>query len=148
MNKILNYSNLTELPQIAKDIIDFAGETKIWLFEGPMAAGKTTLIKTICKELGTIGNVSSPTYSLVNEYLTDNNQTIYHFDFYRLKTELEALDYGIDEYFESNNLCLCEWPSKIPSLLPNEYILVNLQIEADNSRQIKLELISNSPKKQ
>ncbi len=147
MTKILNYSNLNELPKVAKELINFAGKTKIWLFEGPMAAGKTTLIKAICKELGVAANVSSPTYSLVNEYITEKKQTIYHFDFYRLKTELEALDYGIDEYFDSNNLCLCEWPSKIPSLLPIEYILVNLQIEADSSRQIQLELVSNSPKK-
>ncbi len=141
MAKTLNAYQINELPNIASQIIDFARGIKIWLFEGPMGAGKTTLIKAICAQYGVEGNVASPTYSLVNEYITNKNDTIYHFDFYRLKTELEALDYGIDEYFDSGSLCLCEWPSKIPSLLPVEYILVNLQVSADGTRQIQLEII-------
>ena len=136
----LQFSSLSELPSIAQQIIKFAGNTKIWLFEGQMAAGKTTLIKEICKQLGVEENVGSPTYSLVNEYVTNKKLTIYHFDFYRLKSEMEALDYGLEEYFDSGNLCLCEWPSMIPNLLPNEYLMLNLNVLEDSSRKIELNL--------
>jgi tRNA threonylcarbamoyladenosine biosynthesis protein TsaE len=142
MPSTLSYSNLSELPIIAQQIIDFAGNTKIWLFEGPMGAGKTTLIQQIAKTLGVTESTSSPTYSLVNEYLTDKNQTIYHFDFYRLKSEIEALDYGIEEYFESNNICLCEWPSKIPSLWPAQYLMIKIELDNSATRQISLDLYS------
>ncbi len=86
--------------------------------------------------------MGSPTYSLVNEYVTDKKQTIYHFDFYRLKSEMEALDYGLEEYFDSKNLCLCEWPSMIPNLLPNEYLMLNLNVLKDGSRKISLKKIA------
>lgn len=135
---VLYFSDLKELPFIAQQIIQFAGDTKIWLFEGPMAAGKTTLIKEICKQLEVKGSVASPTYSLVNEYLTEVGQTIYHFDFYRLKSETEALDYGIEEYFDSGNLCFCEWPSMIPNLWPNHYLMLNLSVLEHGSRHISL----------
>lgn len=137
---VLNFSDLKELQFIAEQIIQFAGNAKIWLFEGQMAAGKTTLIKEICKQLGVEENVGSPTYSLVNEYVTNKKHTIYHFDFYRLKSEMEALDYGLEEYFDSGNLCLCEWPSMIPNLLPNEYLMLNLNVLENGSRKIELDL--------
>ena len=136
----LKFNSLSELPSIAQQIIKFAGDTHIWLFEGPMAAGKTTLIKEICKQLGVTGSVASPTYSLVNEYITNDFKTIYHFDFYRLKSETEALDYGIEEYFDSGNICLCEWPSKIANLWPNQYLMLNLSVLNDGSRQLHLEI--------
>jgi tRNA threonylcarbamoyladenosine biosynthesis protein TsaE len=135
----LSFSNLSDLPNIAQQIIQYAGDTKIWLFEGPMGAGKTTLIQVIVKQLGVTQSTSSPTYSLVNEYLSTDNKTIYHFDFYRLKTEIEAMDYGIEEYFDSQNLCLCEWPSKIPSLLPNQYLMLNLKVLDSGSRSIEIQ---------
>jgi tRNA threonylcarbamoyladenosine biosynthesis protein TsaE len=134
----LQFSSLSEISEIAQQVIQFAGNTKIWLFEGQMATGKTTLIKEICKQLGVEENVGSPTYSLVNEYVTNKKQTIYHFDFYRLKSEMEALDYGLEEYFDSGNLCLCEWPSMIPNLLPNEYLMLNLNVLDDGSRHLSL----------
>jgi tRNA threonylcarbamoyladenosine biosynthesis protein TsaE len=136
----LQFNSLEELPIITKKIIEFGNSQKIWLFEGQMAAGKTTLIKEICKQLGVQNNVGSPTYSLVNEYVTETGKTIYHFDFYRLKNEMEALDYGLEEYFESGNLCLCEWPSKIPNLWSNKYLMVNLKVLNDNTREINLVL--------
>ncbi|MES2795361.1 MAG: tRNA (adenosine(37)-N6)-threonylcarbamoyltransferase complex ATPase subunit type 1 TsaE [Bacteroidota bacterium] len=135
----LELYNLKDLPSTAQQIIQFAGETKIWLFEGSMAAGKTTLIQAIVKELGVNESTGSPTYSLVNEYLTENGQTIYHFDFYRLKSEIEALDYGVDEYFDSGNICLCEWPSMIPNLWPSKYLMLNLNVLEDGSREILAE---------
>lgn len=139
----LLFNSLSEIPEIAQQIIQFAGNAKIWLFEGQMAAGKTTLIKEICKQLGVEENVGSPTYSLVNEYVTYKKQAIYHFDFYRLKSEMEALDYGLEEYFDSGNLCLCEWPSMIPNLLPNEYLMLNLNVLENGSRKTSLIKIEN-----
>jgi tRNA threonylcarbamoyladenosine biosynthesis protein TsaE len=140
MPKILTTNNLTDLPALTKQIIQFAGNKKIWLFEGQMGAGKTTLIQAIAKALGVSDSTSSPTYSLINEYQTTDNKTIYHFDFYRLKTEIEALDYGIEEYFYSNNICLCEWPSKIPNLWPDEYLMIKIEADNTGSRQISLDL--------
>ncbi len=104
------------LPLVAKQLIDFIGDNKIWLFYGEMGMGKTTLIRSICQVLGVCDNVSSPTFSFVNEYVLPQ-QSIYHFDFYRLKNEYEAYDLGYEEYFYSDNYCFVEWPSKISQLL-------------------------------
>jgi tRNA threonylcarbamoyladenosine biosynthesis protein TsaE len=122
----IEITNLNELPEVAKKIIEFSKNHKIWLLNGEMGAGKTTLSKAICAELGVIDNVSSPTFSIVNQYLTKSNETIYHFDFYRLKDETEALAIGIDEYFDSNCLCLIEWASKIPSFIPINHLEINI----------------------
>jgi tRNA threonylcarbamoyladenosine biosynthesis protein TsaE len=128
--------SLDEIIKWSKKLLLEYSEYKIWLFEGEMGAGKTTFIKEICKNLGVTQNVSSPTFSIVNEYLTLENQTIYHFDFYRLKHETEALDIGADEYFNSGNLCLIEWSSKIPSLIPYEHISIHLSIIDSNKRKL------------
>jgi tRNA threonylcarbamoyladenosine biosynthesis protein TsaE len=122
----IEITNLDELPEVAKKIIEFSKNHKIWLLNGEMGAGKTTLSKAICAELGVIDNVSSPTFSIVNQYLTKSNETIYHFDFYRLKDETEALAIGIDEYFDSNCLCLIEWASKILSFIPINRLEINI----------------------
>ncbi|MBW7467686.1 tRNA (adenosine(37)-N6)-threonylcarbamoyltransferase complex ATPase subunit type 1 TsaE [Pontibacter aydingkolensis] len=124
-------SSLADLPAAASVLIEEAKSEPIILFEGPMGAGKTTLIKEVCRQLGVKDNVSSPTFSLVNEYAGTDGKLIYHFDFYRLNQEREALDIGALEYFDSGRLCLIEWPSMIPSLLPEHYLLVTLQPDAD-----------------
>ncbi len=134
-----NYS-LNELADIAKFIITNS-KHKVILFYGKMGVGKTTLIKEIVKQLGVTENVSSPTFSLVNEYHSSNNKTIYHFDFYRIKNEEEAMDIGIDEYFYSNNLCLIEWPNKVENLLPLESVKVIITENNESNRTI--ELINN-----
>lgn len=103
-----------------------------------MGAGKTTIIKALCAHLEVLDNVSSPTFSIVNEYLTKSGESIYHFDFYRLKSEEEAYNIGVEEYFESGNLCFLEWASQIPSLLPANYIEIKISVLADNQRVIKL----------
>lgn len=137
----LRCKDLYELSKAAKAIIAFAENAKIWLFYGEMGAGKTTLISALCKELGVAGTTSSPTFSIVNEYI-GNSETIYHFDFYRLKTEEEAYDMGYEEYFESGHLCLVEWPDKISSLLPECGVLtVRINPEKDLSRNIELSKI-------
>ncbi len=97
---------------------------------------KTTLIKEVAKQLGVLDKVSSPTFSLVNEYRTDKDETIFHFDFYRIEQEEEALDMGIEDYFESGHWCLIEWPSKVQNLLPLELVNISLRVEQDLQRTI------------
>ena len=98
-----------------------------------MGAGKTTLIKSLCYNLGTKEPVTSPTFSIVNEYQGAPSK-IYHFDFYRLKNQSEALDLGYEEYFYSGNYCFIEWPEKIPDLLPDHYVRVDVQVVSDSER--------------
>ncbi|WP_298368997.1 tRNA (adenosine(37)-N6)-threonylcarbamoyltransferase complex ATPase subunit type 1 TsaE [uncultured Lutibacter sp.] len=134
-----NYT-LGQLPQIASDVIE-AAQQKVLLFYGEMGVGKTTLIKEIVRQLGVLDNVSSPTFSLVNEYHTSENEKVYHFDFYRINDEEEALDMGIEEYFYSNSWCLVEWPNKVENLLPLKS--VNITITLDNNQQRTIEVKNN-----
>ena len=128
-----NYQ-IANIPKVSAQIIDLAKDHTIWTFNGEMGAGKTTLIKSICKILGVIDEVNSPTFSLVNEYKTQNGQTIYHFDFYRIKSIHEAYDIGVEEYFESGNICLIEWPNMIEEILLNEKTF-NLMISIDDYKR-------------
>lgn len=114
--------------EIARYIINEAKENPIVLFKGEMGAGKTTLIKNICNFLQVKDDVSSPTFSLVNEYETENGEILYHFDFYRIEQEEEALDMGCEDYFYSNRICLIEWPSKIENLIPSNYLEVEIEL--------------------
>lgn len=129
---------LEDLEVVAKEIITFAENLNIWIFAGEMGVGKTTLIKEICQVLGVKDNVHSPTYSLVNEYEGSSGETFYHFDFYRLKNETEAMDIGVDEYFYSGNKCFIEWPEKIPSLLPEQHLEISISLNDKNIRSIFL----------
>ena len=138
---LLTISSISQLPTIASQIIAFAANTRIFLFYGDMGAGKTTLIKSLCEYLGTTEPVTSPTFSIVNEYIGAHSQKIYHFDFYRLKNQTEALDMGYEEYFYSDAICFIEWPEKIPDLLPDHYISVKIKVLDDNSRQIIIDKI-------
>lgn len=119
-------NRLSELPRVAQEIIHYAHSVRVLLFVGNLGAGKTTLIKELCSQLGVQDTASSPTFSIVNEYRDRDNQPIYHFDFYRIKNEEEAVDIGIDEYFYSGNFCFVEWPEKIESLLPDNLLLVRI----------------------
>ncbi|MDB2345727.1 tRNA (adenosine(37)-N6)-threonylcarbamoyltransferase complex ATPase subunit type 1 TsaE, partial [Flavobacteriaceae bacterium] len=111
---------LENLGALAKEIKSKLKHT-VLVFEGSMGVGKTTLIHALCKELEILDTVSSPTFSLINEYKTKNGKSIYHFDCYRLETEEEAFDFGAEEYIDSGSLCLIEWPDRISSLLPSKY---------------------------
>jgi len=133
---IKNYT-LDQLPEIAKDVLQFS-KHKILLFYGEMGAGKTTLIKELVKQLGVLDNVSSPTFSLVNEYHTNNSEKVYHFDFYRIDNEEEAMDMGIEEYFYSDSMCLVEWPNKVENLLPLKSVIVTITVNSDQQRTIEL----------
>ena len=112
---------------------------KVILFNGEMGAGKTTFIKALCVALGVNDTISSPTFSLVNEYETGNGDIIFHFDVYRLKTESEALDMGIEDYLYAGNWCFIEWAEKIPNLVPEQHSVVNLSVLVDGNRKIELE---------
>ncbi len=129
------------LSEIAKEIIKNAGNERIFSFYGMMGAGKTTLIKSIVKQLKSDDEVNSPTFSLVNEYETKENEYIYHFDFYRIEKLEELYDIGFEEYLYSGNYCLMEWPEKITELLPESYIKINIKEVENNERLITYELI-------
>jgi len=129
--------SLENLSEIATAVITSV-KNKTLLFYGEMGVGKTTLIKEICKQLGVLDNISSPTFSLVNEYQTKNNESIFHFDFYRIEEEEEALDMGIDDYFYNNNWCLIEWPENVENLLPLEVVEIHLSVLEDGQRNIQL----------
>ena len=128
---------LDELELVAQKVID-QHPSKVILFHGEMGVGKTTLIKQLCKTLGVSSATSSPTFSLVNEYETIDNQVVYHFDFYRLKNEMEALDMGADDYFYSGNWCFIEWAEKIPSLIPDEHALITIKLVENGKRHLTL----------
>lgn len=136
--KIIELTSLADLGKVATEVLDFAKTNNILLFEGEMAAGKTTLIKEICLQLGVTELVSSPTYALVNEYESTAGEIIYHFDFYRINQEAEALDMGVLEYFDSGNKCLIEWPAKIANLLPSGFVEVAIQKRTGEARTITL----------
>ncbi|MGQ0828960.1 MAG: tRNA (adenosine(37)-N6)-threonylcarbamoyltransferase complex ATPase subunit type 1 TsaE [Bacteroidota bacterium] len=123
-------NNISELPAAVKKIVrSFHG--KVVLFYGEMGVGKTTLIKAICEELEIKDAVSSPTFSIVNEYHTVKGEKIYHFDFYRIKSIDEAYDLGYEEYFYSKSYCLIEWPEKVAELLPLEFEKVTITVKGE-----------------
>ncbi len=128
---------IDELESVAQQIIA-QQPARVILFHGEMGVGKTTLIKQVCKTLGVIEATSSPTFSLVNEYETVTNQIVYHFDFYRLKNEMEALDMGADDYFYSGNWCFIEWAEKIPNLIPEEHAIITIELVDDGKRHLTL----------
>ncbi|MFN3942314.1 MAG: tRNA (adenosine(37)-N6)-threonylcarbamoyltransferase complex ATPase subunit type 1 TsaE [Flavobacterium sp.] len=125
---------LNEISTVAHQLVLLFQHPLICL-EGEMGAGKTTLIKAICEVMGVKSPVSSPTFSLVNEY-ESNAGILFHFDLYRLKEETEALDFGIEDYLDSGNYCFIEWFDKIPNLLPAHYHLINISIVNNNTRKI------------
>ena len=127
--------SLNELKEAAGELVRKCSAVKIWLFSGEIGAGKTTLIKAVCQRLGVREGMSSPTFSIVNEYPTPGGEKIYHFDCYRLKSEQEAFDLGAEEYFDSGNFCFVEWPEKIPSLIPKQHVEVRI-IPKDQTHRI------------
>lgn len=124
---------LTNLPEVCAALLEFTAQNHVVCFKGEMGTGKTTLIKEFCNFIGCQDHVSSPTYSLVNEYLLPNNHKVYHFDFYRINNPEDALNFGVEEYFYSKNLCLIEWGENINKYLPTPYIEV--AIEAENEHR-------------
>lgn len=133
----VHFHQLDELDTVARQLLAEGRTHSVWLFEGEMGAGKTTLIKAICHTLGVLSMVQSPTFSIVNEYTTHEGHPVYHFDCYRLRNEAEALDIGIEEYFDSGNYCLIEWPERIASLWPPTYYQIYLSADLDGRRTVQ-----------
>lgn len=131
---------LSELSQVATKIRAFALQHQlvVWVLEGEMGAGKTTLIKELGKTFGIMDMISSPTFSIINEYVNQQGQLFYHFDFYRLGSQHEALDIGCQEYLDSGNYCFLEWATRIPDLLPASYLFISIQVEDDQTRIFNL----------
>ncbi|WP_311562762.1 tRNA (adenosine(37)-N6)-threonylcarbamoyltransferase complex ATPase subunit type 1 TsaE [Prevotella histicola] len=133
----ITIKSLDTIQEAAKEFINRMGEGKVFAFYGKMGAGKTTFIKAFCETLGVKDVITSPTFSLINEYTDGKGNSIYHFDFYRIKKLEEVYDMGYEDYFYSGNLCLLEWPELIEEILPENVIKVTIEEQADGTRKLK-----------
>ncbi len=136
--EIIKINNLEEYPSAAKKFIAAMGDNRIFAFYGGMGSGKTTFIKSVCEEMGVEEAINSPTFAIVNEYESQEGETIYHFDFYRIKSIAEVYNMGYEEYLYNNAYCFIEWPELIEELLPEEAVKVTITEEEDTSRTIKI----------
>lgn len=138
----LKINNLEEIGAVAEEFIRLAmQEDTVFAFNGQMGAGKTTFIKALCEALGVSEVVTSPTFSIVNEYRSDETgELIYHFDFYRIKKIDEAYDMGCEDYFYSGAVCLIEWPELVEDLLPGNTVWVDIRVNDDDTRTISWEV--------
>lgn len=133
----LKIDSLSTIHQTAKKFLEHCTKINIIAFYGEMGSGKTTFIKAICRELGIIDQVSSPTFALVNEYKRQDANSVFHFDFYRIETLEEVYDLGYEDYFYSGKLCLIEWPEMVEDLLPENTLKVYISENPDQSRLLK-----------
>lgn len=129
--------DLAGLPAAAQSFLKQIGADRIFLLEGDMGAGKTTFIAEVCRQLGALDDFGSPTFSLVNEYRDRDGNPVYHFDLYRIESPQEAMDFGIEEYFDSGCLCFVEWPDKLENLIPEESRIVSITLNEDGTRTVK-----------
>jgi tRNA threonylcarbamoyladenosine biosynthesis protein TsaE len=132
----IKIESLEKIREAARQFIDNMGDANVFALYGKMGAGKTTFIKAICEELGVEDTVNSPTFAIVNEYTAGNGDPVYHFDFYRIKKLEEVYDMGYEEYFDSGNICLIEWPELIDELLPDDVVKVNITVNDDDTRTV------------
>ncbi len=137
--KELNINGLGDLGEAAEEIVATLDGRNVIAFFGEMGAGKTTLIKEICSQLGSEDVVTSPTFALVNRYETAEGRPIYHFDFYRIERPEEAMDMGYEEYFYSEGLCLVEWSERIEALLPDDVMRVNIEVLSPTKRRLEID---------
>lgn len=127
------------MPKVAKEILSYGKRFKIWILKGDLGAGKTTFIQEVSKQMGVEDHISSPSYALINEYLTPLNDRIYHFDLFRIKTTSEVLDIGIDEYLESGSYCFIEWPEIAETLLPAKFLEIQILNPENELRVINIQ---------
>ena len=142
LQKEFEINSVEELSQVSEYLLGLRDESDIIAFYGPMGAGKTTLIKNLCHRMGVTDEVNSPTFAIVNEYVTEEAESVYHFDFYRIKKLEEVYDIGYENYFYSGNLCLLEWPEMIEPLMPEKFIRVDIALgNTDDSRKIVVSVV-------
>ena len=135
----IKIASLDRISIAAEEFISQTSGYKIFAFYGEMGVGKTTLIKEICKKLHVVNMVSSPSFSIINEYITDKGDRIYHFDFYRIKNLEEVFDLGYEDYLYSGSYCLIEWPELVEALLPENIVRVTIEVDNDGTRTISAE---------
>ena len=135
----ITIDSLSDLPKVADLVLESLNGRNVVAFFAPMGAGKTTLISTLMETLGSEDIVTSPTFALVNQYYTETREPVYHFDFYRINSINEAFDMGYEEYFYSGDLCLVEWPEKVEPLLPEDTMVVKIEIVDENTRRFTIE---------
>lgn len=138
MKWIIN--NPEDINRVAREFLNDVGDRTIFALYGPMGVGKTTFVKAVAESLEVEDDVSSPTFAIVNEYVTKKGVSLYHFDFYRVNSIAEALDFGYEEYFYSGNKCFIEWPEKIEELLPEDIVNCYFSENPDGSRELRVEL--------
>ena len=136
MKHSLKISSLEEIDAVAKEFISATRGHDLFAFYGQMGAGKTTFTVALCKACGVEDVVNSPTFAIVNEYCCADGETLYHFDFYRIKNIAEAMDIGVEDYFYSGSRCIMEWPENIEELLPDEVLRVYIEVNPDLSRTV------------
>lgn len=139
--KTIQITSLDNIAEAAKEFIAQMGDETVYAFNGEMGAGKTTFINALCKALGVEDDTTnSPSFSIINEYRSDTTaELIYHFDLYRLESLEEAIDIGVEDYFDSGALCFLEWPERIEDILPNDTVRVNIIVNDDDTRTITIE---------
>lgn len=134
--KNIKITDIEHIREAAREFINQIGDRRVFAFYGKMGAGKTTFVKAICEELGVEDVITSPTFAIINEYSTDSDESIFHFDFYRIKKLEEVYDMGYEDYFYSGALCFIEWPELIEEILPEDTVHVSISEQEDGSRLV------------
>lgn len=142
MKHVIEIPTLEALPEAAEQFVALMGDETVYAFKGEMGAGKTTFIRQLCRALGVEEDLAnSPSFSIINEYRSDSTaELMYHFDLYRLETVEEALEIGVEDYFDSGALCFLEWPERIEPLLPDDTVVVDLKVNDDESRTLTVDI--------
>lgn len=133
-------SSIENIGKSAQRFLEICGNNKVYAFRGDLGAGKTTFISSLCKSLGVEETITSPTYSIIQEYISVNNQTIYHIDLYRIKSRAEAMNTGIEDCLSSNEICMVEWPEKIPDIFPENTVFTDIEVLSDKERKLIITL--------
>ena len=134
------FFDIDEIEKTAKEFLKITDGYKVFAFSGELGSGKTTFITALCKQLEVTETVSSPTYSIIQEYVTHQNKVIYHIDLYRIKNSKEAIETGIEDCLNSNEICMVEWPEKAPEIFPEKTIFSNFEIIFSNKRKLIIQL--------
>ena len=131
---------LKQINQTAKTLLNYYSNYKVFAFHGEMGAGKTTFIHALCEQMNIADTISSPTFSIINQYKTADEQTVYHMDLYRIKDENEAVNAGVEDCLFSGNYCFVEWPEKAPGVFPDDTLHITITSINDNTRKLKINL--------